>query len=125
EAPGQPGGNERRGISPDDALPPVEPPSAGFIIKLFVVPAVIVAVVVGVVIAFQWVAQSEVDVKSYLDAIERGANNAWQCANEIAYMLQKDEKLRADAATAGRLSKIVAARVKSGPPQGNDEEQVL
>src|SRR5438477_6351052 len=125
DASGQPAGGERRGRSADDALPPVEPPSAGFIIKLFVVPAVIVAVVVGVVICFQWVAQSEVDVKSYLDAIERNANNAWQCANDLAYLLQKDEKLRADEATAARLSKIVTARVKTGPPQGEDEEQVL
>src|SRR5256885_587883 len=94
EPPGQAPGVERRGLSPGDALPPVEPPSAGFIIKLFVVPALIVGVVVGVVICFQWVAQSEVDVKSYLNAIERNANNAWQCANDLAYLLQKDEKLR-------------------------------
>ena len=65
------------------------------------------------------------DVKSYVDAIERNANNAWQCANDLAYLLQKDEKLRTDAATAGRLSKIVAARVKSGPPQADDEKQIL
>ena len=34
-----------RGLSPDDALPPVEPPSAGFILQLFIVPGVIVVVV--------------------------------------------------------------------------------
>src|SRR5512145_723518 len=84
---GEPGetppGAERRALSPDDALPPVEPPSAGFIIKLFVVPALIVAVVVGVVLCFQWVAQTEVDVNSLLDAIDRNANNAWQCAHDL------------------------------------------
>ncbi len=30
-----------RPLAPDDALPPVEPPSAGFIVQLFVIPAVI------------------------------------------------------------------------------------
>ena len=33
-------------ISPNDALPPVEPPSAGFIVQLFVIPAVIVAIII-------------------------------------------------------------------------------
>jgi hypothetical protein len=116
-------GGERRAMSPDDALPPVEPPSAGFIIKLFVVPALIVAVVVGVVLCFQWIAQSEVDVKSYLDAIERNANNAWQCANDLAYLLHQDEKLRTDEPTATRLSGMVTARINSGPPKG-DKDQI-
>ena len=35
-----------RGLSPDEALPPVEPPNAGFILQLFIVPGVIVVVVV-------------------------------------------------------------------------------
>jgi hypothetical protein len=113
---GSPG--ERRAISPDDALPPVEPPSAGFIIKLFVVPALIVAAVVGVVMCFQWIARSEVDVGAYLSAIERNANNAWQCANDLAYLLHQDEKLRVDEPTATRLSNMTVARLKSGPPKG-------
>jgi HEAT repeat protein len=118
-------GAERRALSPDDALPPVEPPSASFIIKLFVVPAVIVAVVVGVVLCFQWIAQTEVDVKSHLDAIDRNANNAWQCAHDLAKLLQNDEKLRADAVQAKRLSNITAERIKSGPPKGETKEDVL
>ena len=31
-------------ISPDDQLPPVEPPSAGFVVQLFVIPALIVLI---------------------------------------------------------------------------------
>jgi hypothetical protein len=42
----------RDGLSPDDALPPVEPPSAGFIIQLFVVPGIIVVVVVMIWVMF-------------------------------------------------------------------------
>ena len=33
-------------ISSDAVLPPVQPPSAGFIVKLFLIPAVIVVVIV-------------------------------------------------------------------------------
>src|SRR5262249_52044217 len=67
---------------------------------------------------------SEVDVNPYVDAIERNANNAWQCANDLAYLLQTDQKLRADGTKAARLSKIIIARIKSGPPRGEDEKQV-
>ena len=38
----------------DDILPPVEPPSARFIIQLFVVPAIIVMLVVAVWIGVTW-----------------------------------------------------------------------
>src|SRR4029453_11868776 len=117
-------GADRRTMSADDALPPGEPPSAGFIIKLFVVPALIVAVVVGVVLCFQWVAQTEVDVKSYLDAIDRNANNAWQCAHDLTKLLHQDEKLRTDVPTATRLSNMLAARIKSGPPKGEKEADI-
>ncbi len=117
-------GAERRALSPDDALPPVEPPSAGFIIKLFVVPAVIVAVVVGVVLCFQWVAQTEVDVKSLLDAIDRNANNAWQCAHDLTKLLRQDEALRADEPTATRLTGMLTSRIKSGPPKGEKEADI-
>ena len=46
----------RRAISPDD-LPPVEPPSAGFLVQLFLVPALIVGIIVCVWLAFHWLAQ--------------------------------------------------------------------
>jgi len=117
-------GRDRPALSPDDALPPVEPPSASFIIKLFVVPAVIVAVVVGVVMCFQRIAQSDASAESYLAAIERGANNAWQCANDLAHLLQQDPSLRSDETTATRLSNIVTARIRSGPPQADTVEKV-
>src|SRR5690606_27113977 len=45
---------------PDD-LPPVEPPSAGMIIQLFLVPAIIVMVIVGVYAAFGQLASQELD----------------------------------------------------------------
>ena len=43
-----------RAAAGDDLLPPVEPPSAGFIIQLFVVPALIVLVIVSVWFTFSW-----------------------------------------------------------------------
>ena len=33
-------------MNPDDSLPPVEPPSAAFLVQLFLVPGIIVAIIV-------------------------------------------------------------------------------
>ena len=33
-------------VNPDDSLPPVEPPSAAFLVQLFLVPGIIVAIIV-------------------------------------------------------------------------------
>ena len=38
---------ETRPLVGDELLPPVEPPSAGFIVQLFVIPAVIVLIIVS------------------------------------------------------------------------------
>jgi hypothetical protein len=100
----------------DDALPPVEPPSAGFIVKLFIVPAAIVIVVLTVVLGFNWLAQRGGNANSYVQAIENGAPNSWQCAHSLAKLLSTDERLRKDPELATRLSDLLLARVKSGPP---------
>ena len=46
---------------PDSALPEVQPPSAGFIVQLFVVPAVIVLIIVAVYVLFGRLASGEAD----------------------------------------------------------------
>ncbi|MEZ6066294.1 MAG: HEAT repeat domain-containing protein [Planctomycetaceae bacterium] len=46
---------------PAAPLPPIEPPSAGFIVQLFVVPAVIVAAVIAIYLLFGKLASSDVD----------------------------------------------------------------
>ena len=42
----------------EDLLPPVEQPSARFIVQLFVVPALIVMAIVGVWLSFSWLVRS-------------------------------------------------------------------
>ena len=58
--------------SPDDPiLPPVEPPSAGFIVQLFLIPALIVAVILGVYLLFGQLAASEMEsvMSDFVDRI--------------------------------------------------------
>jgi HEAT repeat protein len=103
--------------TPDDALPLVEPPSAGFIVQLFLVPAIIVAIIVAVWLAFNWLAQGGGDPYEYLKALER--NNAtvrWQAAHHLASALARpnNRDLRADRVVAGRLAEILDHDVDAG-----------
>ncbi len=56
-------------VVPGDVLPPVEPPSAGFILQLFVVPGIIVAIIVMVWLLFNWVARTGNDPREYVLAM--------------------------------------------------------
>ena len=47
-------------------LPPVEPPSAGFVVQLFVIPAVVVVVVIIVWLLFGKLAGGERDAMEYV-----------------------------------------------------------
>lgn len=76
-----------------DELPPVEPPSAGFIVQLFVVPALIVLAVVGVWALFGRVAQGEQDWRALLAELRSGnEHRRWRAALGLAQMLKGDQE---------------------------------
>jgi hypothetical protein len=112
-----------RRFSADDALPPVEPPSAGFIVQLFVIPGAIVVVIVLVSLLFNWLAHMENDPQAYLDQIERGKANIWQAAHDLAILLSRDAALRRDPDLAGRLAKLLEAQLASTLPPGETEQE--
>jgi len=69
-------------------LPPVQPPSAGFIIQLFVVPAIIVAVVVGLYLLFTRMASGEADWRQLVSDIRsENPHVRWSSANQLATLL--------------------------------------
>ncbi|MBT4863865.1 MAG: HEAT repeat domain-containing protein [Planctomycetaceae bacterium] len=75
--------------SPPVDLPPVEPPSAGFIIQLFVVPGLIVLAVVGVWALFGQLASSEQDwTKLVAELSNSNEHRRWRGAYGLAQMLQ-------------------------------------
>ncbi|MFV0442977.1 MAG: HEAT repeat domain-containing protein [Planctomycetaceae bacterium] len=77
---------------PDDvSLPPVEPPSAGFIVQLFVVPALIVAAVIGVYLLLAKMASSEVVWRELVaDLRSDNTHSRWRGANGLAQLLEAD-----------------------------------
>jgi HEAT repeat protein len=91
-------------------LPPVEAPSAGFIVQLFVIPAVIVFVVILVWLLFGKLAGGERDATEYVRLI-RAASQNWRSANraafELASLLQNDPKLASDPKLLGDLTDLL------------------
>jgi HEAT repeat protein len=72
-------------------LPPVEPPSAGFLVQLFVVPALIVAAVIGVYLLFGRLASSEVDWRELVvDLRNSNPHTRWRGAYGLAQLLEAD-----------------------------------
>jgi hypothetical protein len=102
-------------VSSDQLLPPVEPPSAGFLLQLFVVPAVIVAGVVLVWFIIESLARGgEQDPDAIMKAL-RGANG-FQQAKDLADMLGTPERysLHANRDLAQRLAAYLDDLVKEG-----------
>ena len=103
-------------INPDDSLPPVEPPSAAFLVQLFLVPGVIVAIIVCVWLAFHWLAHLGNDPQAYVRTLRRANEGRWQAALNLANDLRGPNGfgLKADVKLASELGSILDDEVGSG-----------
>ncbi len=93
--------SEARSVTSDSAgaysgrpeeLPPVKPPSAGFIVQLFLIPALIVMAVVAVWALFGRLADSGTDWAQLV--VELGSGNEhrrWRAAQELAQLIRNDQ----------------------------------
>lgn len=87
--PGEP--TQIQPVRPEE-LPPVEPPSAGFIVQLFLIPALIVAAVIGVWALFGKLAESETNWQQLVT--ELGSSNEhrrWRAALGLAQVLRNQQ----------------------------------
>jgi HEAT repeat protein len=111
--------------SGDEMLPPVEPPPAGFILKLFVIPALIVLVLLAVWQVPKWlVRRTSAQPNELIQRLEQGASIArFQTAFDLANRLRDGqlEQFRRDSQAAGELAGILERQVEQG---GMDEEEV-
>ena len=93
-------------------LPPVEPPSARFIVQLFVIPAAIVLVLVVAYLAFVQLpfgrlANGGRDVMDYVRSI-KGDNEhrRWRSAQDLANLINNDARLATDSRLLGELTSL-------------------
>ena len=78
---------------PGEHLPPVEPPSAGFIMQLFLVPALIVMAIVGVWALFGKLAAEDADITQVLaDLRSTNEHRRGPSMLRLAQLLQLDSK---------------------------------
>lgn len=103
-------------------LPPVEPPTAGFIIQLFVIPALVVAVVVVVWLLFGRLAGGERDAMDYVKLIRsENPNRRWRAAYELASLIQNEPKLASDPVLLGELTALLDTELARPKPDPDDE----
>src|SRR5262245_59942664 len=93
---------------PSSSLPPVAPPTATFILQLFLIPLLIVTIVVMLWLLFSWVAHMGRDNAADLaKAIVRDDTGSWQRSYELADLLSSPDPkyaaLHKDAALAKTL----------------------
>jgi hypothetical protein len=103
-------------LSADDALPPVEPPSAGFLVQLFLIPGVIVAIIVIVWLLFHWLASMGNDPREYVKKLRGNSEVRWQAAVNLAGALQgaAGDEIKQDATVAADLGQILQDEIAAG-----------
>jgi hypothetical protein len=75
-------------------LPPVAPPSGRFIVQLFLVPGLIVAVAVLILLGFKFLVGGSRSPKDYLqDLDDPNPEVRWRAASDLAQVLQRPESL--------------------------------
>jgi HEAT repeat protein len=121
--------NPYRAPTGDELLPPVEPPSAGFIIQLFVVPALIVLVILGVWLTFNSLVRRTSPDK-IIAGLDSGPTIArWQRASELANMLRDERfaQFKRDPESAAKVARVLDREIDTAGVKGgmNDEDVTL
>lgn len=110
----------------EDLLPPVEAPSARFIIQLFVVPALIVLLIVGVWLAFNWLVRSTtIGPEQLVASMEQGPAVArWQRASQLADLLhnRRYPQFKGSQQAAAHLARILNREIDQGSMEDDDIE---
>lgn len=113
-------------------LPPVEPPSPGMIVQLFLVPAVIVIVIVGVYALFGRLASQELDWRQLVtDVKSENPHVRWRAALGLAQVLDADaqrgessQNLTANREIAEALSGLYGELIRVANPKEDEVKQI-
>lgn len=100
--------------TPDDNLPPVQPPSAGFLMQLFVVPLLIVGVIVLICLMLSWLTNLGSKPQELVTDLKKLNAGSWQKALTVANLLtdRRHDELRRDPKMAQQLSGILDEQLR-------------
>jgi len=118
-----PGNNlSNASLPPNENLPPVEPPGAGSIVQLIIIPAIIVG---GLVMVWTLLGglNQEKEVDMYLRTLERDTPARWQAAMSLSEIVRTsgDGGIRLDEDTAAKLRNLLDRELTTG----RTDEQAL
>ena len=101
-------------LSPDDSLPPIEPPSMKFIVQLFVIPGVIVGVIVLAWFLITQLTQAGNDPHDFVQSLRRNNEARWFAAQNLANAMNasQSDTVKKDEKLARELSEILADDLK-------------
>ncbi len=113
---------QKPGIAADDALPPVEPPTTGFVLQLFFIPLLIVSLFVLSWLLFSWMAHMGSTPESYVKDLGSRKKSAWQSASSLANMLRdsRHEALKSDKDLAMKLANVLRDHLNEGRTDDHD-----
>jgi hypothetical protein len=95
-------------FEPVKGLPPVAPPSGKFLIQLFLVPGLIVAVALAVVWGFGWLVGGSYSAEEFLrDLRNPNTQVRWRRANDLAQVLPREKSLASNPKFALDLAELL------------------
>ncbi len=98
----------------DKPLPPVQPPSAGFLLQLFVIPMIIVGIIVMVWLMFSWLAHMGSNPHELVRNLKKPNEASWQRALTLADLLRNPAHadLKSDVTMAVELASVLDSQLE-------------
>lgn len=100
---------------PSGELPPVEPPTIGFILQLFVIPMVIVTIIVVIWLLFNWLAHMGTNPTELVRDLKKLNDASWQKALTLADLLRNPQNanLKQDRALAQEVAEVLDDQIQA------------
>jgi HEAT repeat protein len=113
--PGSPDQLEQPTVRTGGVPPPVEPPSAAFLIQLFVIPMIIVIIVVSVWGFFSWLVSGHTDPYELVGNIRALNDASWQSAYQLSELLRNPEyrHIKKDTRLAQQLASALEEEIRA------------
>ncbi len=99
------------------SLPPVTPPTGKFIVQLFLVPGLIVAVIVGLLLLVYWLFGGPRSPESFLRKLDDpNPEVRWRAAADLSQVLPRDPRLASNADFCLELTRRLVHAVRDSTP---------